>query len=157
MKLYMEQQIFTLTDTFDIYNENNEQAYYAKADFFTFGHQVPVYKNDEQIGEISQQFALFRPTFSIYHRNEYLGNIIKEISFFSQYYTLEYNNWRVEGDWFAHEYQVYDEHNNVVMYLDKEWFTWGDAYCLNIVQEEYEEICVMIAIAIDVAICSQKS
>lgn len=156
MKYYMKQAIFTLTDTFSVYDENAQEVYHAKADFFTIGHQVPVYKYNEKIGGVFQRLTLFRPSFDIYLREEYLGKIIKEITFLGHYYTLEYKDWTVHGDFWSHEYQVLEAGGQVVMYLDKEWFTWGDAYCLNIIQEEYEEICIMIALAVDVAMCSQK-
>lgn len=155
MKLYMKQQLFTWSDTFMIYDEQGQKKYHAQAEILSFGHQMHVYKYNEEIGFVSEKLFQFMPAFKMELRGEYLGEIIKRFTFFSQRYDLDYQNWHVEGDWTTLEYTLYDSNNNEIMRVDKKWLSWGDSYCLNIHEEQYEEICIMILIAIDCAMCNQ--
>lgn len=156
MKLYIKQHILTLTDTYDIYDENGDMKYYAKCDFTLFLHQLRIYHNNQQIGHVEQHFKFFEPEFSFYLNGEYLGNIVKKVTFLRPQYYLSFNNWRIEGNVFGFDYQVYDSSGNIIMTFSKELFTIGDRYCLNILDDKYEQLCVCIALAVDMAICSQK-
>lgn len=154
MKLYVEQAVFTWADRFSIYDELGNEVYYAEDENFTIGHKVRVYKYGMEIGYIKQEIFNFMPTFEMELRGEALGSIVKRLSFLSQKYDLEYKGWYVDGDCFAFNYTVYDENDLAVMQISKEILTWGDCYCLDILDDRYEEICVMILLAIDCAMCN---
>lgn len=155
MKLYMKQKVFSWTDQFSIYDEQMNEKYYAHA-AFGFLHHVEVEKNNQVIGHVEQQLRLFLPEFIFYLHGKVLGSITREFRFFANDYSLDFNGWYVEGDWLGMDYRLFDRNGRTVMVFTKEWLTWGDTYVLDIRQEEYEDICVMIAIAIDCAICSQN-
>ena len=156
MKLYIHQQLFRLTDTYDIFDEHGNQKYYAKCDFTFILHSLRVYDQNQQFGHVEQQLSLFMPKFDFYMDNQYLGNIIKEFTFFYPSYRMDFNGWRIDGDFLDLDYKVYDASGNVIMIFYKEIFTIGDKYCLDIKDEKYERLCVLIALAVDMAICSQK-
>ena len=69
---------------------------------------------------------------------------------------MDFNGWRIDGDFFDLDYQVYDQNGNVIMTFQKAFFSIADQYCLDIKDEQYERLCVLIALAVDMAICSQK-
>ncbi len=41
------------------------------------------------------------------------------------------------------------QHGKVVGEVDKEWFTWGDSYRVQVMDEEMETIIIALVIAID--------
>ena len=50
MKLLIKQRVFSWTDTYDVYDEEENPKYFVKAAFLTLGHQLHVY--DRQKDEI---------------------------------------------------------------------------------------------------------
>jgi uncharacterized protein YxjI len=81
---------------------------------------------------IQQRFSLFRPKFDI-----------------------ECNGWRVEGDFWQWDYDVYAG-NYVVAHIRKELFRWGDTYVIDVANQNDEFMALTLAIAIDAAKCSQS-
>ena len=156
MKLYIKQQLFRLTDTYDIYDESGNQKYYAKCDFTLAFHKLRVYDRNQEFGFVEQRFNLFTPKFSFYINDQYLGDILKEFTFFYPKYSIDFGNWTIDGDFFDLDYYVKDQSGKTIMHFTKAFFTLSDQYCLDIYDEQYEKICVMIALAVDMAICSQS-
>ena len=155
MKLYIKQQLFRLTDTYDIFDEDGEQKYYAKCDFSFAFHKLRVRDQFEEFGFVQQRFNLFVPKFSFFIYEQCLGDIVKDITLFRPSYSMDFNGWRIQGDFLAMDYTVYDQNNNIVMTFQKELFSFGDRYCLNIVDEKNERLCVLIALAVDMALCCE--
>ena len=63
---------------------------------------------------------------------------------------------RMEGDYFAHEYCLY-EGARQMMLLSKQWFTWGDSYELSISQPQDELLCLCVTLAMDCAMEQQSN
>ena len=156
MKLYIKQKILSLTDTFDIYDENHNKKYFAKCDFTILLHQLKLYQGNVQIGYVKEHFKLLEPAFSFYLNDELLGKIVKEVTLFRPKYHLDFNDWRIEGDFFGLDYEVYDSKGNIIMSFYKELFAFSDCYCLDIKDPRNEKLCLLIALAVDLAICTQK-
>lgn len=156
MRLYIRQKLLRLTDTYDIYDENGNKKYFAECDFTLFLHKLRVYDRNEEFGLVQQELNLFMPKFSFYMNNEYLGDILKEFTLFYPSYRMDFNGWRIDGDFFDLDYQVVDQNNNVIMRFKKELLSFTDEYYLDIIDERYERLCVLITLAVDMAICSQK-
>jgi uncharacterized protein YxjI len=76
-------------------------------------------------------------------------------AYFKQSYRLEGTPWRLEGDFWAHEYSLNDNERQV-MRLSKKWFTWGDSYELDIADPNDEVICLCVALAVDCVLDAQK-
>lgn len=157
MRLLIKQRLFAWTDTFDIYDENEEQKYYCKGQMFSFGHKLHVYdKIGAEVGYVEQELFHLMPTFNVYIRGKYVGQVKKRFTLFSQSYDLEYNNWQVEGGMLGWDYDV-RENDNLIMQISKELLHWGDTYVINILRDEDELMGLMLALAIDAAICTQKN
>ena len=43
MRLLIKQRVFSWSDTYDIYDENENIRYFVKAEVFALGHQLHVY------------------------------------------------------------------------------------------------------------------
>ena len=43
MRLLIKQRVFSWTDSYDVYDENENPKYFVKAEFFSLGHQLHVY------------------------------------------------------------------------------------------------------------------
>ena len=53
MRLLIKQRVFSWTDSYDVYDENENAKYFVKAEFFSLGHQLHIYdRNDRELGVI---------------------------------------------------------------------------------------------------------
>lgn len=74
--------------------------------------------------------------------------IKKEFSFLKARYTIDAAGIEVQGNWWDMNFQVLKQ-GEVIGQVNKEWFTWGDSYKVQIVNEEMETIIIALVIAID--------
>ena len=61
MRLLIKQRVFSWTDSYDVYDENENPKYFIKAEFFSLGHQLHVYdRNNHELGVIRQRLLTLR-------------------------------------------------------------------------------------------------
>lgn len=93
------------------------------------------------------------PSFEIEIAGKYYGRVVKRFTMFKPKYDVDYNGWRIEGNFMGWDYDVYDG-SHTVMHISKELFRWGDTYVIDIMNPEEELMGLMLVIAIDAANCS---
>lgn len=74
--------------------------------------------------------------------------IKKELSFIKARYKIDAAGIDVHGNWWEMDFQVL-QYGEVVGKVSKEWFTWGDSYKVQILNEEMESIIIALVVAID--------
>lgn len=154
MKLLIKQRVFAWGDTYDIYDEMGNVKYVVTAELFAFGHQLHVYDTiGHEIGQINQKLLTLLPQFEIVMDGRVRGTISKQFTFFKPRYEIDFNGWRVEGDFWCWDYDVYAGCSKII-HISKELFHWGDTYVIDIQNPEDELMGMMLVIAIDAANCS---
>ena len=157
MRLCIKQRVFAWTDTYDVYDDSGEARYYVEAEFFTFGHQIHVYdkRSGQEVGSVHQKLFCFLPEFEIVIGGRTVGTIRKEFSFFTPKYHVDFRGWDVEGDMLHWDYEVHDR-GRTIMYISKEFLTWGDTYTLSYDDVGNEIPGLLLVIAIDAVNCSKN-
>ena len=154
MRLFIKQRVFSWTDTYDIYGENGEEKYFVKAEFFSLGHKIHVYnRKQREVGMIQEKVFTFMPNFEVIINGRVIGRIEKKFSFARSRYEIDYNNWKVEGDFCGWHYNVVNGYQNIV-HITKEILSWGDTYVLEIQNPSDEISALLFVLAIDAANCS---
>ena len=157
MKLLIKQRVFSWTDSYDIYDENGNAKYCVKAEFLLIGHRLHVYDaTGQEIGLIKEKVFTLLPVFEIYISGEYCGLVEKKFSLFRPKYEIDFNGWRVEGDFLGWEYDVYEACSSVAR-ITKELLHWGDTYAIDIANPRDELMVMMLVITIDAADCTQNN
>ena len=64
-------------------------------------------------------------------------------------------DWEVEGDFLAHEYEIY-RGDYAIATISKEWFTWGDTYSIDIAEGVDPVPIISVVLIID-AILAQNN
>lgn len=156
MKLLFKQRLFSWLDSYDIYDENGDVIFEVKGEL-SWGHKLKIYdKNGMPVGTVKEKMVTFLPKFKLYLYDQYVGELKKELTFFKPSFILACNNWYVEGDFLEWDYQIIDDHNNVVAVINKQLFNLTDTYQLEIFNPN-DAICVlMIVLAIDAQKCSRN-
>lgn len=155
MKLLIKQRVFSWSDSYDVYDEDGNIKYVVKSEVFSIGHQLHVYDADQkEIGIIHEKVFKLLPAFEIEVGGRTKGIIEKKFSFFKPNYEIDYNGWRVEGDFLGWNYDVY-EGCSAIIHIRKELFQWGDTYVIEYGNPEQELDGLLLVIAIDAANCSK--
>lgn len=150
-KLLIKQKVFSIRDKFNVYDENENIKYKVQSSLFSLKYKLTVYDQyDNEIGIITQRFFSFMPKFDVEIKGQFVGTIRKKFKMFSNNYDIDYNGWRVEGNFLGWNYNVINGYN-VVARIDKEIFHWGDTYVINYANEENELDALLLVLAIDAA------
>ncbi len=132
MKLYLKQHIFTWGDRFTVYDADGNDCYYAEGEIFTWGKRLHLYSVDgDEAAYIQQKVFSFLPRYYISKNGVQIAEVVKEFTFFHSEYAVNGLGWTASGDFFSHEYAVYDGSETVAA-VSKQWFTLGDAYEIDI-------------------------
>ena len=148
MKLYMKQKVFSWKDKFYVKDESGADRYYVEGEIFTLGRKLHVYDSaNREIAFIRQKLFTFLPRYYIEIGGETI-EVVKEFTFLKHRFHLVGRPWRLDGDFWAHEYALSDEQSDI-MRLSKKWLTWGDSYELDIAGQNDEVLCLCIALTVD--------
>ncbi|MDR1821400.1 MAG: LURP-one-related family protein [Oscillospiraceae bacterium] len=149
MKLYIRQKVFSWRDRFTVKDEAGQDRYSVAGEIFTWGRKLHVYD------AAGNEAAFIRAKVLTFLEQKYyieLGGqcytLIKEFTFFKPKFRLEGVPWRMEGNFWEHEYNLVDG-GETVMSISQKWLTWGDSYELDIAEPKNELLCLCVALAVD--------
>ena len=156
MKLLFKQRLFSLLDSYDIYDEAGNTLYTVRGQF-ALGHCLKIYDAaDREIGTVRQRLLTFLPKFEIYLGDQYIGCISREFHFFRPRYFIDCNGWQVEGDLFEWDYQILDRGGRPVANITKELLNWTDTYVIDVHNPQDALCALMLVLAIDAEKCSRR-
>ncbi len=156
MKLYIKQKVFSWGDKFRICDEYEDDKYYVEGEVFTFGKKLHLYsETGDELAFIRQTVWSFLPRFFIIRNGVDVAKVVKEFTLFRQEYTVEGPGWTVNGDFWAHEYEI-SAAGRPVASISKRWLTWGDTYEIDIADDADEVMALCVVLIID-AVIAQSS
>lgn len=157
MKLLIKQRVFSWGDTYDIYDAQGNVRYIVRSEIFSLGHQIHVFDaNQNEVAAIHERLLTFLPCFEVEVGGRTIGTIQKKFTLFLPKYELDYNGWRVEGDFLGWDYDVYSGCSSII-HISKELFHWGDTYAIDFSNPADELNGILLVIAIDAANCGKSS
>ena len=156
MKYYIKQHVFTFGDRFSIYDENGNERYFVEGEVFTFGKKLHLCAMDgRELSFIEQKLFSFLPRYSVIINGTEVAEIVKEFTFFRNVYTINGLGWTVDGDFMDHDYVIESEGKTVAA-VSKEWFTFGDAYEINVSDAIDPVLALSAVIVIDACLDAEK-
>ena len=157
MELLIKQRVFSLADTYDIYDETGFPKYFVKGELFSLGHRIHIYdkQTGTELGCVAQRLLCLLPTFDIYMDGALVGTVKRKFTLFTQDYQVDYRGWDVAGNFLGWDYHVTDG-NREVMDISKQWLAWGDTYTLRYSNPADELPGLLLVIAIDAANCDHN-
>lgn len=156
MKFYMKQKVFSWKDKFKIYDEYENEAYWVEGKVFSLGKKLDLFDvNNNHKAHIHQKVLSFLPRFFIQMNGEDVAEVVKHFTLFRQKFSVTGYDWQVEGDFLSHEYEIYRDGYTIAT-ISKEWFTFGDAYSINIT-DGVDPVPVLSVVLIIDAILAQSN
>lgn len=157
MKLYIKQKAFSIGDKFFVYDENGIERYLVEEELLFFGKKLCIYTPDgEELANVEK--TSFFSRYAVLKGDEQVAEIVKEFTFFTPAcYTVNGPDWTVEGEFFCHDYTVSDREGDIVASVSKEWFTFGDAYEIDIREDADELTALAVVLVIDICIDASRN
>jgi len=148
-ELYIKQKVFSLNEKFTVKDRNENDVYYVEGSFMKIPKTFTIMNTRrEEVALITKKIFSFLPKFFVEVNGREVLTIKKELSFFKARYSIESENIEVLGNWWDMNFKVI-QHGKTVGQVSKEWFTWGDSYRVQVLNDELEAIMIAIVVAID--------
>ena len=157
MKLLFKQRFFSWFDSYDIFDENGNTVFVVKGEL-AWGHLLRIYDAaGNELGHIKQKILTLLPRFEMYLGQQYAGCIAKELTFFTPRFSIDYNGWQVEGNWFEWDYSILNAAGQEIATVSKDLWNWTDTYIIDI-HDPRDALCaLMLVLAIDAEKCSRDN
>ena len=157
MRLHFKQRLFSWLDSYDIYDEEDNVVFTVEGKL-ALGHLLLIYNaKGENVGVVKQELLTLLPKFSLYEKEQYLGTIKRELTLFKPAYNIDFNGWRVEGNWMEWDYSIFDGNGKTVAAISKDLWHLTDHYFIDVERQEDALHALMVVLAIDADKCSKKS
>ena len=148
-ELYVKQKVFSLSERFTIKDQQENDVYYVEGSFLKIPKTFSIMNTTrDEVGLVTKKVFSFLPKFFVEVNGQEVLTIKKEFSFFKARYTIDSADIEVQGNWWDMDFQVLQQ-GEVIGQVNKEWFTWGDSYKVQILNEEMEAIIIAFVVAID--------
>ena len=156
MKLLFKQRFFSWFDSYDIYDEAGATLFTVEGQL-SWGHTLHINDaNGVHIATLKQRLFTFLPKFDLFIGEELVGTITKDFTFFVPAFDVDFNNWRVQGQFMEWDYDILDKFGAQVATVSKELFNWTDTYSIDVENPEDALYALMLVLAIDAEKCSRK-
>ncbi len=156
MRLYFKQRFFSWLDSYDIYGENGETVFTVEGKL-SWGHCLHVLDaQGAHIATLQEKVFTFLPQFEIYIHDEYVGCIKKEFTFFKPQFTIDCNDWEVDGEWMEWDYRIESPTAGHIAAISKELLNWTDTYVIDVPDPDNALGALMVVLAIDAEKCSRN-
>lgn len=157
MKLMFKQRFFSWFDSYDIYDESGATVYTVSGKL-AWGHKLEINdRYENHLATLREQVISFLPRFAIQMNGETIGTITKEFTFFKPSFTIDCNDWYVEGSFWEWDYRILTSDGSVVATIEKQLFNFTDTYMIDVYDEQDSLLALMVVLAIDAVKCSDKS
>lgn len=157
MKLYVKQKVFSWGDRFRVYDEAERELYYVEGEVFSFGKKLHLYGMDgSELAYVRQKLFSFLPRFFITVNGADVAEVKKEFTFARPVYDVIGPDWKVTGNFWAHDYRITAE-EKVVASVAKKWFTWGDTYEIDVSDDRDVLMALSVVLVIDAVLSLQQA
>jgi len=148
-QLYIKQKVFSLSGKFTVKDQQEKDIYYVEGSFMQVPKTFSIMNTArDEVALITKKVFSLLPKFLVEVNGREVLTIKKEFSFLKARYTIDAAGIEVQGNWWDMDFQIL-QHGKVVGEVVKEWFTWGDSYKVQIIDEEMETIIIALVVAID--------
>jgi uncharacterized protein YxjI len=152
MKFYIKQKVFTFKDQFSIMDEQQNVKYQIKGKFLSLRNKL-VLIDHKGLALLRAERKLFRflPKYFVYDtKNQVIAEVKRIFSLRPKFdLRIPHKDYHVDGSFFAHSFNIYDNTNNLVASISKKIISWGDTYEIEIIEEEKLELLLFLVIIID--------
>lgn len=148
-QLFIKQKVFSLSEKFTVKDEQERDVYFVEGSFLKIPKTFSILDAERnEITLITKKTFSFLPTFFVEVDGQEAVTIKKDFTFFKQRYAIEAAGIDVQGNWWDMEFDIL-KNGEVIGSVSKQWFSWGDSYAVQVLEEELEHLVISLVVAID--------
>lgn len=148
MKLVIRAKRFSMRDVLIVRDEKDEPIYEIKSEWLSLGRKVHIYdQGNEEVASIEENKLNFTPRYTIYQLDTKVAVVKKERNLIASDFDIDKLNWKITGDVADNEFKI-KERFRTVAELKKKWLSIGEAFVLEIKEEQDSVVALAIVIAI---------
>lgn len=151
MRYLVRQKIFSLSDSFNIKDEGNNDIFIVKSQLLSFGKKLRIFDlAGRELCYIEQKLFRFMPEYDIYIAGHRVANVKKKFTFFKNNFVVTSPNsqYDIDGDVFAYDFSIYKD-GRVVATISKKFLSLTDTYLVDI-DDGCDQVTILaLAIVID--------
>jgi uncharacterized protein YxjI len=151
MRYVVRQKFFSLGDSFAIKDEFANDIFIVRSQLLSFGKKLRIFDLlDNELCYIEQRLFRFLPEYDVYIAGEHVANIKKKFAFLKHDFSITstYGNYEIEGDFWAHEFEII-KNGSLVARISKKFFSFTDTYGVDIDDSQDQMSNLALAIVID--------
>lgn len=159
MTLYLKQRIFTISDKYSIFDENEDPVFNVEKQFFSIPSRFIISDiNGNELFVLKKNFTLFLASYDIYKGYYLCASVQKELSFFKAKFSVksQYGNFVIDGDIFDHNFSILKDGISIGS-VNKKLFAFSDSYVLDIIDDKNAAFFCALVIAIDNCMHNQNN
>lgn len=147
MKLYVNEKIISIHNRYFIKDESGKDILEISNIIKPSNFRTSIYDlNGNELAYIKREFHLM-PKYNVFINNNFEYSINKQFQLLKSNYVLS-NNYRVDGQFLSHNFTIYNAKNEKVAEIFREYFTIGDRYTIDIIDEKDYLLILTIIVAI---------
>ena len=147
MRLYVNEKIISIHNRYFIKDESGKDILEISNNIMPLEFKTSINDmNGKELAYIKREFHLM-PKYNVFINNKLEYSINKEFQLLKSNYKLS-NNYRVEGQFLSHNFIIYNEKNEKAGEIFREYFTIGDRYIIDIIDENDYLLILTIIVAI---------
>lgn len=150
MRLVIKKRIVALSDSFDIYDDQDNIKYKIVADIISAIKTFRVFNSsDKLVGVIHRKMVSALPTYKITIDNKEVGNISRKLSLVHPKYDIQYKGYKAVGDIWTWNFKVENSAGKIVATIKKELMHLTSVHAIDILDDESEIDIIMLMAVIE--------
>ena len=154
---FMDQKILSINPKFDIYTEQHEPVYHVDGNLTRLGFKV---KNSAgaEVAEIKKKLIAILPEYTLLQNGSEIGKLKKKFKLTSPELvgTLHGQEFKLQGDLMGFNFDVMLG-GKCIGRIDTAQTIWADCYRIQILDENYKDLMIAIAVICDNVVDSSNS
>ncbi len=158
---YLKQKVFSIRDSYNVYDENQNLVYYACAKLFSLPRQYKIYRgsDDSLLFTMKRRVFSFMPAYDLFDASgREIANMRKQLAIFSNRIDIQSGDksYNLEGNIWAHNFTI-STPEKTVLNVKKKIISWGDTYEITIEDDSETDKLVAFVVMIDSIYHRRKS
>lgn len=151
MELFMKEKIFSLHGEHHIYDLEGNECYEVRGKFFSIHDYMSLYDTEgKELAKIHKKLISLHET----HFIEIDGKEVTELRTklfhpFNQEIDMPEIGWEIRGNFFEHDFSIYDNGDNLRAVLHRKYISLGEGYQITITSDEDVVLVLAIIVALE--------
>ncbi len=151
MRFYVKQKVFSIGDTYSIYDEMENEVYRVYGRIFTIGAKLELQDSSgNTLIYIERELFRMLPRYNIARGGQWIASVKKRFQLFGSSFEVETvsGNYDIEGEIFAHDFTIFRDGRSAAV-VTKRFLSWGDTYEIDVAEGEDATLLLGLVIVLD--------